>query len=116
MRSLTAQFDHEMEKAFELHAQRANEISDELRKTRRQQVILNTLISDYRHKDELIEHVLMRLGQEAFQPGDDAVLFFCKCADELFLKNLAKIPDHEHDQYKRMKALHPLWGESWWTK
>lgn len=116
MRSLNAQFDSALDEAFALHEKSVNEISEQLKRGRQQQAILTRLISDYRHKDDLIEHVLKRLGEGVFQDGDDALLFFCKCADELFIMALRDLPINEQDQYKKMRKLHPLWGESWWSK
>lgn len=101
---LRSQFDRAMKTAME----------EQLRHDSEQLALLNLLISDYRHKEELILVVLTRMSEGKYSVGDDARSFFLACADEVFHANLAK--KTASGGSAGMKELHPLWGECWFTK
>lgn len=101
---LRAQFDKAMEVAT----------ANQLRHESEQLALLNSLISDYRQKEDLILEVLERMSEGKYSVGDDARSFFMSCADAIFHQNLAK--KVASGSSVGMKELHPLWGESWFSK
>lgn len=112
MKSLQAQFDAAMLNAHEL----TSEDVEKLRSRRLQQCDLEKLMSDYRHKTDLMEYIQKQLSKNRFKDGECGQDFFKRCADELFMERLQTSRDPGiKDSYLRMKRLHPLWGESWWT-
>lgn len=101
---LRAQFDKAMQLAT----------ANQLRHDSEQLALLNSLISDYRHKEQLIAVVLARMSDGQYTMGDDARSFFLSCADAVFHENLTK--KTASGGSAGMKELHPLWGESWFSK
>lgn len=101
---LRAQFDKAM----------ATAAANKLRHESEQLALLNSLISDYRHKQDLILVVLERMSEGKYVMGDDARSFFLSCADAVFHERLAK--KIASGSSAGMKELYPLWGESWFTK
>jgi len=100
MRSLNQQFDECL--------------ADIYNRDKQQRLILAKLLSDYAHKPDLIDFVMTKMLTD-YQMGDDAKGFFCHCADELFKENLKAAIKAGGKRPESIKALHPLFGESWWT-
>lgn len=99
MKSLSQQFDDTL---AEVYAE-----------DRRQRKILANFLAEYSNEEELVTYVMEQMNDDAFKIGDDAKTFFCRCADELFIKRLEaargiKAPES-------IKRYHPLFGAAWWT-